>query len=563
VKSKLLLGSLVGKSSTAIIEVLIFSLAFTVFTPVALSQPNPGPVINSVSPISATQLQTIVINGSGFGNTPPQTSSHGDGSVNTIDNDNTPSMQIRNEATYGGWTAGFQDSTDRNAIGIILESWSDTEIVLGGFGEALSTSGQGSWNLAPGDAILIMVKVSGKLATYSTVVEGSQPNISNGTVPVISSVSPISTDRLQNIVITGSGFGDVQPQLMDLGDGSVDTVGGGDTPVIKICNDGWKGWMAGVRDSPETGWCIIGIILESWSDTEIVIGGFGTALITHSQYSFNVEDPMRIVIITSGGKAEYQTTAVAGSDMPPDGYPNSTLHTPDLAISCHSSTKFSDFRVEVGGSLTYNGTGLAGVPILLSYSVSGGNSWKELTQVNTDDNGDFSAVWLLFVTGNYLLRAEWVGNSNYAETSTEISFVVTPSGEQDLISVASTSTISSFAFNSTSGQLFFNVSGPSGTTGHVYVYVPKSLIADVFDIQVFLDGNSLSYNAESTGDSWLVTFTYTHSTHEVAVNLNSTLPTPINVNEFWQWATYGFIIVLSLTVAVLLISKKRKNTVNS
>jgi hypothetical protein len=213
--------------------------------------------------------------------------------------------------------------------------------------------------------------------------------------------------------------------------------------------------------------------------------------------------------------------------------------------------------------LTYNGTGLAGVPILLSYSVSGGNSWNELTQVNTDDNGDFSAVWLLFVTGNYLLRAEWVGNSNYAETSTEISFVVTPSGEQDLISVASTSTISSFAFNSTSGQLFFNVSGPSGTTGHVYVYVPKSLIADVFDIQVFLDGNSLSYNAESTGDSWLVTFTYTHSTHEVAVNLNSTLPTPINVNEFWQWATYGFIIVLSLTVAVLLISKKRKNTVNS
>lgn len=265
----------------------------------------------------------------------------------------------------------------------------------------------------------------------------------------------------------------------------------------------------------------------------------------------------------SGGKAEYKTTVVAGSGIPPDDYPNSTLPTPDLAVSCQSSTKFSDFRVEVGGSLTYNGTGVAGAPILLSYSVSGGNSWNELTQVNTDDNGEFSAVWMLFVTGNYLLKAEWSGNANYTEASTEISFVVAPSDEQNLISVASTSTISSFAFNSTSGQLVFDVSGPSGTTGQVYVYIPKSLVPDVFALQVFLDETPLSYDTESIGDSWLVTFTYSHSTHAVTVNLNNTHSTPINVNGFWQCATYGTIIALSLTVAVLLISKKRKNTSNS
>jgi hypothetical protein len=537
---------------TGFLIILCLSV-FTVFTQAASSQPNPGPVINSVSPISTDRLQTIVITGSGFGNTPPQTSSLGDGSVNTIDGGDTPSMQIRNEAKKGGWTAGFQDSTDRNGIGIILESWSDTEIVLGGFGTVLSTSGQ--WNLEPGDQIRIMVKVSGKIASYSTVVEGSQPNTSNGLAPVISSVSPISTDQLQTIVITGSGFGDTQPQLMDLGDGSVNTVGGGDTPVIQIHNDGWKGWMAGVRDSPETAWCLIGIILESWSDTEIVIGGFGTAL---SSYSLNAGDPMRIVVLTSGGKAEYTTNAIAGSDTSPSLDPSSALPTPVLAVFCQSSTTFSNFRVEVSGSLTYDGKGLADVPISLSYSVNDGNSWNELTLVNTDNNGDFLAVWMLFVTGNYLLKAEWAGNSTYAETSTVISFSVTPSDEQSIISVASTSTISAFAFNSTSGQLAFNVSGPSGTTGYVYVYVPKSLITDIFDLQVFLDGKPLSYNAESTGDSWLVTFTYHHSTHEVTVNLNDTLSTPLNVNQFGQWVTYGVIIVLSVIVAVLLISRKRK-----
>jgi hypothetical protein len=560
----------VGKSSAVIIESLTFCLilvlVFTTFTQVALSQPNSAPVIDSVSPISTDQLQTIVIVGSGFGNTPPQTSSHGDGSVNTIDGGDTPSMQIRNDAKEGGWTAGFQDSTDRNGIGIFLESWSDTEIVLGGFGGAFSTSGQGMWNLESGDQIRILVKVSGNVASFNTVVEGSQPDTSNGVAPVISSVSPISTDRLQTIVIEGSGFGDVQPQLMDLGDGSVNTVGGGDTPIIRIYNDGWKGWMAGVRDSLKTGWCLIGIILESWTDTEIVLGGFGTALTSYDQYSLNVGDPMRVVVVTSGGRTEYRTNAIAGSDTLQGLDSISALPTPILSVSCQSSTTFSDFRAEISGSLTYNGTGLAGVPVLLSYSVNGGNSWTALTLVNTDDNGDFTAVWLLVVTGNYLLKAEWGGNSSYAETSTEISFSVTSSPEQNVISVASTSTISAFAFNSTSRQLTFNVTGPSGTTGHTYVYVPKSLITDIFDLQVFLDGNPLDYNAESTGNSWLVTFTYHHSAHEVAMILNDTLSTPTiptNVNQLAQWVTYIVIIALSLTVVILLVSRKKKNTLNS
>src|SRR5208283_1734734 len=96
-----------------------------------------------------------------------------------------------------------------------------------------------------------------------------------GVPPVISSVSPITATQLQTITIHGSGFGNIQPQLMNLGDGSMDTVGGGTTPVIRIYDEGsLDSWEAGVQDSPNSGADSIGIKIVSWSDTEIVIGGF-------------------------------------------------------------------------------------------------------------------------------------------------------------------------------------------------------------------------------------------------------------------------------------------------
>ena len=191
------------------------------------------PEISSVSTIADSLSQTITIQGSGFGNVAPQTVSLGDGSVDTIDGGSTPSMQIRDNSLINGWTAGY----DGNGIGVILVSWSDTKIVLGGLGSALSTTGQGEWNLMPGDPIQILVKVSGEVASYSTCVSGSQVKTSgtnNGPAPVISSVSPISTAVSQTIVIQGKGFGNIQPQTMSLGDGSIDTVGGGSTPVIRF-----------------------------------------------------------------------------------------------------------------------------------------------------------------------------------------------------------------------------------------------------------------------------------------------------------------------------------------
>ena len=516
------------------------------------------PKISSVSPIAATRLQTITIQGSGFGNIAPQTVSLGDGSVDTIDGGSTPSMQIRDNSLINGWTAGYGG----NGVGVILVSWSDTKIVLGGFGSALSTTGQGEWNLMPGDPIQILVKVSEEVASYSTHVAGSQEKTSstNGPVPVITSVSPISTAVSQTIIIQGSGFGNIQPQTMSLGDGSIDTVGEGSTPVIQIHDDGWSGWEAGTQDGPTTGSDSIGVILVSWSDTKIVLGGFGSALYTNGQWSISPGDPMRVVVLTSGGVAEYETS-VGGSSNSTYSNANSTVPvTPSLDVSCQSSTTFSNFRVEINGNLTYDGAGLQGLPVLLSFSVDEGNTWNELTTVGTDSNGNFLAVWLPSVTGNYLLEAEWAGNSNYTQTSSMINFAVLPFGAQSVFSVTSNSTISALAFNSTSGELDFTVSGPEGTAGYCDVYIPTSLISDVSDLTVFLDGNPISYNVESLGNAWLVSFSYQTSTNQVSIGVNAADSIVMNGNQLGQWIPYGVIIVLLAIIAVLLASKRTKKT---
>jgi hypothetical protein len=533
-------------------------------TTVVSSQPNQNPVsssqtppeISSVSPIVDVRLQTITIQGSGFGNVLPQTQSLGDGSVDTVDGEPTPAMQVRDNCLINGWTAGLLG----NGIGIILVSWSDKKIVLGGFGSELSTNGQGRWNMLPGDPVQILVKVGGKVASCSTSVLGSSANTNayNGPVPHISSVTPISTSALQRIVIKGTGFGNTQPQAMSLGDGSVDTVGGGSTPVIQVHDDGWYGWEAGTQDDPSTAWDLIGVILDSWSNTEIVLGGFGSALSTmSSQYQLLAGDPMRIVVMTSGGVAQYDTTVAGGSST----LSNSSTEpsTTQLLVSCQSSTSISNFRVTINGSLTYNGTGISGAPIILFYSINEGSFWQGLTTVNTDSNGNFLAEWLPSVTGNFLINATYAGSASYPEASTVVSLVVAPysyENAQDVFSVTSNSTVSDLVFNSTSGQLSFTVSGPSGTTGYADVCISKFLVNDTSNIKAYIDGKAISYTATSTADSWILHFTYHHSTHEITIDLKNGSTTTLSIAQLLQGVAYGAIVCLSVIVILLLILGK-------
>jgi hypothetical protein len=89
----------------------------------------------------------------------------------------------------------------------------------------------------------------------------------------------------------------------------------------------------------------------------------------------------------------------------------------------------------------------------------------------------------------------------------------------DIFSVESNSTVTELAFNSTSSELTFVVHGPSRTAGYVKATIAKSLIPNTKNIKVYLDEKQLNYEVTSNTDSWLLSFTYTHSTHQVSINL--------------------------------------------
>ncbi len=238
------------------------------------------------------------------------------------------------------------------------------------------------------------------------------------------------------------------------------------------------------------------------------------------------------------------------------------LPTPSLTTSCVSSVSQSSLNVNINGYLTYNGTGISGAPILLSYSVTGGQSWEDLTLVNTGSDGSYSTLWFPQVTGDYLLKAVYQGDDNYLGTGNIVNFVMAPGTEQSIFSVESNFTISALAFNSTSKELDFTVSGPEGTTGYCDVYIPTSLMTQVSDLSILLNGNPISYNAKSLGNAWLISFSCQTGTSEVTLGMNAADTIVVKGNQLMQWIPYGVIIALMGIIAVLLTYRKTRKNAN-
>ncbi len=78
--------------------------------------------------------------------------------------------------------------------------------------------------------------------------------------PKITSISPVIASGDQTITITGSHFGAVDPYT-------------GDSEYIALdicypnCKHGWQAGYSGYNDT-------VGLIIQSWTDKKIVIGGF-------------------------------------------------------------------------------------------------------------------------------------------------------------------------------------------------------------------------------------------------------------------------------------------------
>ena len=232
-------------------------------------------------------------------------------------------------------------------------------------------------------------------------------------------------------------------------------------------------------------------------------------------------------------------------------------NAPLLEVSCRSSTSYSNFKVDITGSLrSNNGIAIPNAHILLSYSVNDGYSWIDLTTAGTDDNGGFSIVWNAQVTGSYLVKAIFDSNSELANATKIVNLVVTPFQQENVFSVTSNSTVTSFYFNSTSNQLSFSTNGTSGTTGYVDIYIPQSMVADASNLKVSLDGTPLTYAVTAQNDAWLVSFTYHQSSHQVTINLDSNVVAETGSS---QLVIVGVVAAVVAIMVVAILVWQRKN----
>ncbi len=221
-----------------------------------------------------------------------------------------------------------------------------------------------------------------------------------------------------------------------------------------------------------------------------------------------------------------------------------------ISISTSPSSTFVGFAAVINGTLyDVYGNGLENQTVVLYYTFPGANTWVPITSDTTDQLGKYYVNWIPPATGYFTVKAIWTGNATHFEANNTISLSILPYQNEYVFSVTSNSTVSTLSFDSESRELNFDVTGPSGTIGYVNVFIAKGLIADIEDIEVKLNDEEVDFAVTSLDDSWLLHFTYLHSTHEVTISLGRVSA------PFIESLLGGIIIfaIVSITVIVIIV----------
>lgn len=219
------------------------------------------------------------------------------------------------------------------------------------------------------------------------------------------------------------------------------------------------------------------------------------------------------------------------------------------------SADSSNGKIEIVGNLTANSTGVPLANMTFSYRSIGESEsmLHQFARTSTDSNGYFAVDWLPPSAGSYIINATYGGNSMYGPVFDGINVFITD--KTQVFTVESNSTVTSLEFNPENSELNLYVTGESGTTGFVDVYLSKSLVGNVSAIQASIDGKAIDYTVSSTEDSWILHFSYHHSSHNIMFNLSGAEIS--SVPEIPQAAS-SFLLLALFAIAVAVVITKRR-----
>jgi hypothetical protein len=221
-----------------------------------------------------------------------------------------------------------------------------------------------------------------------------------------------------------------------------------------------------------------------------------------------------------------------------------------ISISTSCASTYVGYRVNITGTLEdMYGDSLTNETVVLYYTFRGTTIWTPITSDETDSLGNYFAVWIPPATGNFIIKAEWAGNTTHSRVDGIATLSSVLYNYEYVFSVESNSTVSSLAYDSQNQRLSFLVNGTEGAEGYTRVTIAKTLVSNITDLKIHFDGIECEYVAEDLGESWVLTFTYTHSIHQIEIAFN-----PIPIPEF----SLPYFVALSLIIVMLATIMHRK-----
>jgi hypothetical protein len=305
---------------------------------------------------------------------------------------------------------------------------------------------------------------------------------------------------------------------------------------------------------------MVSFMLPGWNGTHVMpltayVWDFGDGNVTstvdrltvHTFMDENAYDVKLTMVEGQGFNASYSQTI-------------EVVMSTSVSVSTGTSSTFVGFAVDVNGTLRdVHGNGLHGETVVLYYTFPGADTWVPISSDATDNLGNYHITWIPPATGYFTLKAEWLGNSTHLGTDNAVSLSSIPYRNQYVFSVESNSTVSAMAFNSTSSELSFILSGETGTRGYVKATIAKSLVANIADLHVYINGSQTEYSVDSLSDAWVLTFTCSHSVHYVTISWNlGTSGNQLDITRYIVVVAAVIVLVIAISVGAVIVTRRKR-----